>query len=164
MATNADPVPSPAMAKPASAGPITRAELNVAALRDNALGSRAGPTISWTKDWRNGVSIAATVPHSRAKTYTCHSATAALSTSTPIRPDSTSHTALTMMSSSRLSKRSASLPAYRVNSITGVNCNAVTTPSAEAESCETCSTSQSCAVICTHPKMREINCPKANSR
>ncbi|OLB76933.1 MAG: hypothetical protein AUI14_17550 [Actinobacteria bacterium 13_2_20CM_2_71_6] len=93
------------------AGPMIRAVLNVAALSDSALGNSELPTSSEANGCRNGVSTAATVPHRAAKTYTCQSCTAPLTTSTPISAASTSQTALAIISSTRLSNRSASLPA-----------------------------------------------------
>ncbi|OLE25519.1 MAG: hypothetical protein AUG44_15860 [Actinobacteria bacterium 13_1_20CM_3_71_11] len=143
---------------------MIRAVLNAAPDSDSALGSSGRSTSSDTNDCRTGVSTALTVPQRPAKRYTCQSWIAPLSTRTPMSDASTSHAELTMVSSSRLSNRSASLPAYNVNSSIGANWRAVTTPRADGELCDTCSTSQSCAVICIQPKIREISCPVQNSR
>ena len=45
---------------------MMRAELNVAAESDSALGSSSRPTSSETNDWRTGVSIALAAPISPA--------------------------------------------------------------------------------------------------
>ncbi len=64
---NTGPRPTSHIATPATAGPMMRAVLNVAADSDSALGSSTGSTSSETNAWRTGVSIALTVPISRGE-------------------------------------------------------------------------------------------------
>jgi hypothetical protein len=66
--TNTQPVPTRAISRPATAGPIIRAPLNEAEFSASALESRSSPTISDTKDWRAGASNALAQPSSSAKT------------------------------------------------------------------------------------------------
>ncbi len=76
MARNTQPVPTAAIAIPATAGPTMRALLNVALLRLTALARSSGPTISLTNDCRTGVSMTPTTPSPTASAYTCQSVTA----------------------------------------------------------------------------------------
>ena len=62
-----------------------------------------------------------------------------------------------MKSSMRLSYRSASRPEKRVSSSTGVNCSAVTTPSAVAELSDRSRTSQSWAMNIIHTPISLIS-------
>ena len=62
------PMPMLAMSRPATPGPISRAALNDALFKPTALGRSSSGTISVTKVWRDGESIAATTPDSSAST------------------------------------------------------------------------------------------------
>ena len=55
-------MPNAPIVRPATAGPTTRAALNIAELRATALPMSPRPTISTTKLWRTGMSIALAVP------------------------------------------------------------------------------------------------------
>ena len=57
-----------AIISPATAGPITRAPLNVAELRATALTMSSRPTISTANDWRTGISTAFAQPSRAAST------------------------------------------------------------------------------------------------
>ena len=138
--------------------------LNVAADSASAFGSSSRPTSSETNACRTGVSIALITPVTAASANTCHSRAQPPATRTPITSAATANPALTAMSNSRLSNRSASFPPYSVSSRIGANCSAVTQPSAPAESCDSCRTSQSWAVNCIHTPMSFTSCPVANSR
>ncbi len=59
---NAIATPTAPMVRPATAGPMTRAPLNIAELRATALPMSSRPTISIAKAWRTGMSTAFTVP------------------------------------------------------------------------------------------------------
>ena len=63
---NSEPVPTAAMRRPASAGPIMRAALNEVEFSPTAFDSPASPTSSETKAWRAGASKADTEPSRRA--------------------------------------------------------------------------------------------------
>ena len=67
LTTNAQPVPTLAMTRPAKAGPIMRAALNDVELRATALGKCSSPTNSATKVWRTGASSAAAEPNRECK-------------------------------------------------------------------------------------------------
>ena len=54
------------ISRPASAGPTSRAPLNVVEFRLTALVSSSGPTISETNAWRTGASTADTEPSAKA--------------------------------------------------------------------------------------------------
>ncbi len=60
--------PSPAMTRPAIAGPMTRAAMNMALLRLTALLTCSSPTISTTNARRAGLSTALTAPSPSAST------------------------------------------------------------------------------------------------
>ena len=63
---NAIATPTAAMVRPAIAGPMTRAPLNIAELSATALPMSSRPTISTAKAWRTGMSTELTVPMIRA--------------------------------------------------------------------------------------------------
>lgn len=67
MSANAQPLPTAAISRPATAGPTSRAVWKLAAFRLTALLRWAGPTISETKACRVGVSTTVTRPSSSAK-------------------------------------------------------------------------------------------------
>ena len=60
--TKAAATPTAPMTRPATAGPMTRALLNIAELSATALPMSSRPTISTANDWRTGMSTALTVP------------------------------------------------------------------------------------------------------
>ncbi len=64
---NAQPLPTAAISRPATAGPTSRAVWKLAAFRLTALARCFGPTISETKACRAGLSTTVTRPSSRAK-------------------------------------------------------------------------------------------------
>ena len=80
---NAQPVPTDAMVRPATAGPIMRAILNEVELSAMALDKSFSPTSSATKICRTGASNAEAQPDKNANTYTCHSCTMPVTVSTP---------------------------------------------------------------------------------
>jgi len=63
---NAQPVPTEAIMRPATAGPIMRAALNEVEFSAIAFESSASPTSSATKVWRTGASSAALQPNRKA--------------------------------------------------------------------------------------------------
>jgi hypothetical protein len=66
LTSNAYPVPTAAMTRPATPGPMSRPALNEALLRATALVSRSFGTISETNDWRAGLSTAVATPWRKA--------------------------------------------------------------------------------------------------
>ena len=64
--TKAAVTPTAAMTRPATAGPMIRALLNIAEFRATALPMSSRPTISTANDWRTGMSTALTVPMTSA--------------------------------------------------------------------------------------------------
>ena len=91
------------MARPATAGPTIRAELNTAALSESAFGSSGMPTSSETNAWRTGVSTALETPSRAANVKTCQSCTRPVRTRTLMASASTVQNALATKSSIRLS-------------------------------------------------------------
>ena len=84
-------MPTFAISKPATAGPIICAALNEVEFNATALGRSSSPTISATKVCLTGASSAAAEPDRKANTYTCQSRmtpaivrTPSMSASTPI--------------------------------------------------------------------------------
>lgn len=65
---NAQPVPTPVIITPATAGPTSRADWKFAELRLTAFWSWSGPTISETKVWRAGLSRTVARPTAKAAT------------------------------------------------------------------------------------------------
>ena len=63
---NAGPTPNAAIARPAAAGPMTRAPLNIAELSATALPMSSRPTSSIANDWRTGMSTALAIPSRNA--------------------------------------------------------------------------------------------------
>ena len=72
---NAQPVPTFAITRPATAGPIIWPAKNEVELSATALGRYSSPTSSPTKVCRTGASSAAAAPKTKANTYTCQSRT-----------------------------------------------------------------------------------------
>ena len=68
---NARPTPYRAISRPATAGPTTRAALNIAELSAMAFIRSSLPTNSTMKDWRAGRSIVLATPNRIASTATC---------------------------------------------------------------------------------------------
>ncbi|CAM5645411.1 hypothetical protein SNARM312S_05484 [Streptomyces narbonensis] len=62
----AQPLPTPAMSTPATAGPTSRADWKFAELSETALRSCFGPTISATYACRAGLSTTVTMPRRKA--------------------------------------------------------------------------------------------------
>lgn len=65
---NAQPVPTPVIRTPATAGPMRRADWKLAEFRLTAFCNWSGPTISETKDWRAGLSRTVARPTAKAAT------------------------------------------------------------------------------------------------
>gem|GEM_PF-2797319 len=162
---NTQPEPTMAMSTPATAGPMSLAELKEAELSATAFESCSAPTRSETKAWREGVSKAFTMPSASAKPYRCQSC-AWPSTSKRPRPAASSIRRLCVTKSTRrLSKRSATAPLSGTSSSCGPNCSAMVTPTATALlSLSSVSTTQFCAVACIHAPMFDTNAPKNQTR
>ena len=65
--TKAIVTPTAPMTRPATAGPMIRAPLNIAELSATALPMSSRPTISTANAWRTGMSIEFTVPMTSAR-------------------------------------------------------------------------------------------------
>ena len=83
MTRNAAGVPTALMTRPATAGPVIRARLKAALFSAMAFAIPSRPTISATNVCRVGLSTTATMPSANASRYTCQTATAPVSASTP---------------------------------------------------------------------------------
>ena len=115
--------------RPATAGPRTRAALNIAELRATALPMSSRPTISTANAWRVGMSTTLVSPPSRARTMTCHTSTAPVATRANIVNARIILTAWVAISALRLGTASAIRPPNRPRTMTGIHWNAATTPS-----------------------------------
>ena len=104
------PVPTTVISTPAMAGPTARAEFTSTLLRLTAFLSSSGPTISWTKDWRTGLSQANTTPSSSARPTTIQSWTTPVNTRRASVRAMIPRAAWVVISRRRLSSRSASSP------------------------------------------------------
>jgi len=127
---NTQPVPTNVIITPATAGPTTRARLNVIELSATALVTCSEPTISPTNDCRIGASIAVKQPSTKQNRYTCHSATIPVTSSSPRTSAQPPMPACRPSSSRRLSIRSASMPAHIDNIRVGRNWSAAAMPRA----------------------------------
>ena len=116
---------------PATAGPSTRAALNIAELRATALPMSSRPTISTANAWRVGMSTTLVRPPSRARTMTCHTSTSAVATRANIVNARIILTAWVAISALRLGTASAIRPPNRPRTMTGIHCIAATTPEQE---------------------------------
>ena len=159
---NATPEPNAPIVRPATAGPTTRAALNIAELRATALPMSPRPTISTTKLWRTGMSIALAVPRSSARTMIIQTSTTPVSVSTARIAARTIITACTTKIVWRFGSASASTPPNRPKTMTGTNCAAATTPSQNA-SLVSSRTSQAWATCCIHVPISEMSWPPKNS-
>ncbi len=63
---NAQPLPTPVITTPATAGPISRADWKLAEFSETALRSSCGPTISETNACRAGLSTTVARPTTKA--------------------------------------------------------------------------------------------------
>jgi hypothetical protein len=113
--------PTVAIATPAAAGPMIRAEWIRTLLRPTALTTRSEPTISITKLWRAGLSNALTVPRAKTSANTIQGST----TPPAVTPQSASAgsaiSTWVTISSRCLSTRSASAPPQAPTSSMGRN-------------------------------------------
>jgi len=119
-----------AISTPAIAGPTIRALCTITLFRLTALTTRSGPTISITKLWRVGLSMAFTTPRANTSANTIHGSTVPLAASAQSARAGTTIATWVTISSRRLSKRSASRPPKAPKRRIGVNCSAVVRPTA----------------------------------
>ena len=112
------------------AGPIIRALCTITLFRLTAFTTRSGPTISITKLWRVGLSIAFTAPRANTSANTIHGSTAPLAASAQSSSAGSTIATWVTISRRRLSKRSASRPPKAPKSSIGTNCRAVVSPTA----------------------------------
>ena len=148
------PIPTPAIRKAAAAGPITRVAFARTLFRLTAFVTSSRPTISVMNACRVGLSMAFTMPSAN----TIHSWTALVTTSTPSRSASAPAVDCVATRRRRLSTRSAMTPPYAPPSSIGVNCSAVTAPSAKPLPVSR-RTSQPCATHCIHVPVIETSWP-----
>ena len=128
-----NPTPTPAIRPPATAGPATRAALNIEELSETALGSSRWPTISKTKACRAGVSMTCTVPLRAASRYTSQTVAVRLNAS-PASAAALTISALwvtTMVI--RLLKRSTRGPPKRPSTVYGRYWKSASSPRARGE-------------------------------
>ncbi len=162
--TNAGPTPNAPMVSPATAGPMTRAPLNIAELRATALPTSLGPTISMANDWRTGMSTALAIPRASARTTTIQSSTRPVRVSTARIAASSIITNWTATRVWRLGRVSASTPANRPKKRTGTNCAAATTPSHRGSPSLSSRTSHDWATCCIQVPTSDTAWPAKNSR
>ena len=118
---------------PATAGPTTRAALNIDELRPMALSRSSFPTISTRNACRAGMSNAFTVPSSDASTMMCHTCTRPESVSAASRNARSMDAVCVAMTMRCFEFRSATIPPAVASKKTG-NCDAnPTTPSNKDE-------------------------------
>ena len=99
--------PNAPMVNPATAGPTTRAPLNIAELSETAFPMSLGPTISMANDWRTGMSMALTQPRPSASATTIQISTMPLAVMTVRMMARTIIAACTAISVWRLGRLSA---------------------------------------------------------
>ena len=102
--------PTVAISTPAMAGPTIRAQCTITLFRLTALTTRSGPTISITKLCRAGLSSAFTLPRTSTRANTIQGATTPLTVTANSASAGTTMPSWVIISSLRLSKRSASSP------------------------------------------------------
>ncbi len=156
-------MPKAPIVRPATAGPITRAPLNIAELIATALPTSRAPTISIANAWRTGMSTAFAQPRSRASTMIIQTSTTPVSVSTVRTIASSIITTCTASSVCRFGRTSASTPANSPSTITGRNCAPATTPSQNGSPVSV-RTSQPWATCWTQVPMSESAWPTKNSR
>ncbi len=160
---NAVEIPKAPIVRPATAGPMILAPLNIAELRATALAMSSRPTISTENAWRVGMSNTLVTPPSAASSTTCHTSTVLLATN----PNSASARAILAawvpIRVLRLGKASAISPPNRPRNITGRNWAAATTPSMNGSPVSS-STSQLWATVCIQVPTNEVSWPAKNSR
>ena len=150
--------PQRAMITPAIAGPTIRAEWTSTELRLTALTTRSGPTISITNACRAGLSTARTSPRRAITANTIQASTAPRAVRANRTVAGTAIPVWEIISSLRLSKRSASAPPIAPNRRIPENCRAVARPTATPEPVSS-RTSQSSATICIQLPASETTWP-----
>ena len=155
----AQPDPKAAITRPATAGPTMRAAWKVAELRPIAFGSRSRPTTSETNAWRDGLSKAVPRPKANAITYTMGVVATPVMARMPNVAAQMANQAWVILSTTRLSKRSATSPPYADSNSIGRNCSAVVMPIATPEPPDSSSTNQSWATRCIQVPMLETKDP-----
>ena len=148
-------MPNAPIVRPATAGPTTRAPLNIAELIATALPISRGPTISMANAWRTGMSTALAQPSSTASRMIIQTSTTPVAVSTVRMTASTIIVACTASNVWRLGSTSARTPANRPKIITGRNWAVATTPSQNGSPVRV-RTSQPCATCCIHVPTSEI--------
>jgi hypothetical protein len=152
------PAPTPAIMRPAMAGPIIRAVLKSTELRLTAFRRCSGPTISSMNDCRDGFSNALFRPSRAASTPISHSLAIPVTVS---RPRISAWTPIALCSAiirRRLSTRSATTPPYGASINTGIVCSATISPRSVLEWVRL-RTSHDWPVICIQVPISEIAWP-----
>ena len=156
LTTKAGVTPKRAITSPPRPGPTMRAALNDAELSATALATSPRPTISATKDCRDGCSSTLTSPLMKASTATCQYST---------RPDATRAARIRArqpravwvhMRSRRLGRRSARAPEAMEKSRMGANWREPMSPSLNGDGVSW-STSHDCATVCIHDPVCATN-------
>jgi hypothetical protein len=155
---NAGARPSPAMTRPATAGPTILAVCTSVELRATALTRSSRPTISMTKVWRAGMSSALVIPSRRAKPSTCHGSTTPDATSTASAKARTIAIVWVAAIVGRFGSESATIPPNRPSTSRGPNWAATSRPSMNG-SLVRVRTSHACAARCMWVPMSETSWP-----
>src|SRR5258708_10631408 len=156
--------PSPIFATriPATAGPITRAPLNIEEFSAIAFIRSSRPTMSTRKDWRPGISNAFTTPSRAASTKICGTEIRCIRVSVArMRARIIDAVWVAMTIRCRLT-RSATMPPMGANKNTGIW---LANPTAPRRNDDPVSlyTSQDCATVCIQVPISEISCPEKKS-
>jgi hypothetical protein len=161
--TNAAATPTAPINRPARAGPMIRALLNIAELSATALPMSSRPTISTTKDWRTGMSKALAVPIARAMTRSSGNDSIFAMATNASAIERHIFAAWVTSSVRRFGRESARTPANRPSTRTGMNWAAAITPS-HRTSPVSWRTSHAWATCCIHVPMRLVAWPAKKRR
>jgi hypothetical protein len=127
------PSPTAATSSPATAGPTTRAPLNIEELSAMALTRSSRPTISTTNDCRAGMSNALVTPSSAAITKRCQTSTTPVS----VRAASAAASSIAVVCVKTMMRwrlcRSATAPPTDASRKTGICPEKLTKPSSTAD-------------------------------
>ena len=157
------PTPNAAISTPPSAGPITRPALKSDELSAIAFGSSSRPTSRKVKAWRFGASKTSAAPPQNASTKYGHTTSTPANASAASTAATTIELACVIITTRRLSNRSASTPEKRPKIMNGANRAKTRAPTYTGE-CVSERMSQGSAVSCIHVPITETSCPVKNRR
>ena len=151
------------MTTPATAGPTTREALKRLAFRATAFGSSSRPTIWKVSACRPGASKTSAVPPSAARAYACHTSAAPVKASTASASETSIDAAWVVITSLRLSNRSATTPAKSPKIVNGTKRQNASTPTASGDEVSP-TTNQASAMFCIQVPTSDMSWPVKKSR